>query len=76
MFHTKLAIKRDYGYSLVDLHTVHGAARHRGTVHFFLLFRISQFPLPSPLYPFYARFRVAISRVQRQKMLKVFNKRC
>lgn len=48
MFHTKLAIKRDYGYSLVDLHTVHGAARHRGTVHFFLLFRISQFPLPPP----------------------------
>lgn len=49
MFHTKLAIKRDYGYSLVDLHTVHGAARHRGTVHFFLLFRISQFPLPPPI---------------------------
>lgn len=75
MFHTKLAIKRDYGYSLVDLHTVHGAARHRGTVHFFS--SLSNFAIPPPsLYPFYARFRVAISRVQRQKMLKVFNKRC
>lgn len=49
MFHTKLAIKRDYGYSLVDLHTVHGAARHRGTVHFFS--SLSNFAIPPPPPP-------------------------